>query len=379
MNTLRFILPLALTLLLSSGIAAAQDKDGFLMSIEKRDFGAADGTPVTQYLMTNRSGLQARLMTYGATWTHMLVPDREGRLGDVLLGFDTLQPYLDGHPYFGTTTGRVANRIARGKFVLDGKPYSLATNNGPNHLHGGLKGLDKVVWQADALETPDGPAVKFTHTDPDGANGYPGTVKMEVVYTLTQDDEMRIDYKAVADKPTPINLTNHAYFNLGTPASGTVLDHVLELNADRFTPVDETLIPTGDIAPVGGTAMDFTTPAPIGKNIEKVGKNPTGYDHNYVLRGGKAGENRLVARASDPQSGRTLEIWSDQPGVQFYSGNFLDGSLTGKGGVVYRKHQGFCLETQHFPDSINRPNFPDTVLRPGQVYRTTTVHKFSAK
>lgn len=349
------------------------------MTIEQRAFGTtAEGEAVEQYVLTNRNGLQAWLMTYGATWTHMLVPDREGRLGDVLLGFDSLEPYLAGNPYFGSTTGRVANRIAGGKFSLDGRDYELATNNGPNHLHGGVMGLDKVIWKAEALDTESGPAVKFTHTDPDGANGYPGTVAMEVVYTLTHDDEMRIDYRATTDQPTPINLTNHAYFNLGTPASGTVLDHLLTLDASRYTPVDDTLIPTGEIAPVNGTPMDFTEPTAIGLRVDEVGPEPTGYDHNWVLEG-DTGSLRRAARIVDPQSGRALEIWTDQPGIQFYSGNFLDGTITGKDGVVYEKHQGFCLETQHFPDSVNQPQFPSTILRPGEEYRTTTVHRFMTR
>lgn len=365
------MLGLAVTLALSNA-ALGEHAMG---KIEKRAFGKTnEGTPVEQYILTNEHGLQARIMTYGATWTHMVVPDRAGVKGDILLGFETLEPYLAGHPYFGSIAGRVANRIAKGKFSLDGKSYTLATNNGPNHLHGGEKGTDKAVWQAEAYPTDEGPALKLTHTDPDGHNGYPGNVKMQVIYTLTNDDEMRIDYLATTDKATPINLTNHAYFNLHTPAKGSILDHLLWLNADRFTPVDDTLIPTGEIASVKGGAFDFTAPAPIGKNIEKAG----GYDHNFVLNGPE-GQQKDVARVVDPDSGRVLEIRSDQPGVQFYSGNFLDGSITGKSGVVYQKHHGFCLETQHFPNSINQPNFPNTVLRPGQEYRTTTVHKFTVE
>lgn len=342
--------------------------------VVKTPFGQTrEGVSVEQYTLTNGNGLSAKVMTYGATWTHMLAPDREGKLGDVLLGFDTLEPYLGEHPYFGVTVGRVGNRIARGRFRLDGKTYQLAVNNGPNHLHGGLKGFDKVVWRAEPVGEN---SVRFTSTDPDGSNGYPGTVETTVTYTLTEDDELRIDYTATTDQATPINLTNHAYFNLGTPASGTVLDHRLRLFADRFTPVDDTLIPTGRIVAVVGTPMDFTRARPIGSRIEQVGKDPTGYDHNYVVNG-QEGDFKPVARVVDPQTGRQLEIFSDQPGVQFYSGNFLDGTIKGKDGIVYRKHHGFCLETQHFPDSVNHANFPSVILRPGRTYRTSTVHRFS--
>ncbi len=342
--------------------------------VVKTAFGQTkEGVAVEQFTLTNGHGVTARLMTYGATWTHMLVPDKDGKLGDVLLGFDTLEPYLAEHPYFGVTVGRVGNRIARGRFTLDGKTYQLAVNNGPNHLHGGLEGFDKVVWKAEPLEDN---AVKFTYTDPDGSNGYPGTVSATVVYTLTEQDELRIDYTATTDQATPINLTNHAYFNLGTAASGTILDHQLQIFADRFTPVDDTLIPTGVIAAVRDTPMDFTRPRTIGSRISQVGANPTGYDHNYVLNGPQ-GDFKKVARVRDPQSGRRLEILSDQPGVQFYTGNFLDGSLKGKDGVVYQKNYGFCLETQHFPDSVHHGNFPSIILRPGQTYRTSTVHRFS--
>lgn len=343
--------------------------------VEKIEFGLAHGQPVQQYVLTNKHGLQARLMTYGATWTHMLVPDRGGVMGDVLLGFDTLDPYLKEQPYFGATVGRVANRIARGKFTLDGKDYALATNNGPNALHGGLQGYDKVVWEAQEVERKEGPAVKFSYTDPAGHNGYPGEVKNQVMFTLTDSDELRIDYTASTDKNTPINLTNHAYFNLNTPTNGDVLEHVVTINADRYTPVDDTLIPTGAIEPVVATPFNFTTPKSIGRDVEKVGSNPTGYDHNYVLNA-RSTPLGLAATVTEPKSGRVLEVYTDQPGLQFYTGNFLDGSLTGKSGVVYRKHSGFCMETQHFPDSIHQPSFPNTVLHPGETFRSSTVYKF---
>ena len=359
-------------------IVGCQSKSGNnKMPITKSEFGkTADGTSIEQYTLRNKNGLEARVMTYGATWTHMLTPDRSGKLGDVVLGFDTLDKYLAGHPFFGSTTGRVANRIARGKFTLDGKEYTLATNNGPNHLHGGPKGLDKVIWKARPIENKN--AVEFTYTDPDGSNGYPGTLNIAVVYTLTDNDELRVDYTATTDKATPINLTNHAYFNLHDPAKGPILDHVLHLNADRYTPTDDTLIPTGQLAPVQGTPVDFTRPTPIGARITQVGKAPNeGYDHNFVING-TAGQVRLAARVTDPDTGRVMEIHTDQPGVQLYTGNFLDGSR-GKGGVAYKKHDAFCLETQHFPDSINQPKFPSTVLRPGQTYKTSTIHRFSVQ
>lgn len=366
------LLPLALTVLMA--LPGAADP-----SVERRDFGTTnDGQAVEQFILRNARGAEARVMTYGATWTHMIVPDRHGKMGDVLLGFDTLDPYLGEHPYFGSTVGRYANRIARGKFELDGKTYTLATNNGPNHLHGGLKGLDKVVWEAEEIQSQDGPSVRFHYVDPDGSNGYPGTLKTQVVFTLTDNNEMRIDYKASTDAPTPINLTNHAYFNLHGPANGNVLDHVVRLFAERYTPVDSTLIPTGKIERVADTPFDFRSPKPIGMQVDQVGSNPTGYDHNFVLNGR---DTRLAEAAwvADPDSGRTLEVFTDQPGIQFYSGNFLDGSLRGKGGVVYKKHYGFCLETQHFPDSPNQPNFPTTILRPGQTYRTTTMYRFGTE
>jgi len=272
--------------------------------------------------------------------------------------------------------GRYANRIANARFTLDGRTYTLAANDGPHALHGGRKGFDKVVWAAEPVPVPHGVAVRFSYTSPDGEEGYPGNLKARVTYTLTDDNELRMDYEATTDKPTVVNLTNHTYWNLA--GGGAIYDHELTLHADHFTPVDTTLIPTGEIAPVAGTPMDFTRPKPIGRDLKRLTNQPQGYDHNFVLRGG-GGKLAPCATIYEPRTGRVLEIWTDQPGVQFYSGNFLDGTLTGKGGRVYRQHHGFCLETQHFPDSPNQPKFPSTVLRPGQVYRTTTVHKFSAR
>jgi aldose 1-epimerase len=343
-------------------------------SVQKTGFGTMpDGTSVDLYTLTNANGLIAKITTYGTIITELHVPDRHGRLGDVVLGFDNLAQYLKGHPHFGCTTGRVANRIARGQFTLEGKTYKLAINNGPNHLHGGLKGFDKQVWKA---EPELGTAVQFTYTSPNGEEGYPGTLKVSVLMTLTDADELRIDYNATADKATPVNLTNHSYFNLA--GGGDVLTHQLMIAADHYTATDPNLIPTGEIKPVNGTPLDFTSPKPIGARFSQLKTDPPGYDHNFVLNsGGKA--LGLAARVYEPRSGRILEVHATQPGVQLYTANWLDGSLTGKRGMVYRRHAGVCLETQHFPDSVNQPNFPSIILRPGEFYRQTTVHKFSAR
>ncbi len=347
-------------------------------SVERMDFGkTAEGTPVELYVLTNGK-MTAKVMSYGAILTELLVPDRNGKIGDVVLGFDNLAAYLAGHPHFGATTGRVANRIAKGQFTLDGKEYKLAVNNGPNSLHGGLKGFDKKVWKAEDASGPAGPAVKLTYTSPDGEEGYPGNLTATVTYTVTADQELKIDYTAVTDKATPVNLTNHSYFNLGGPEAGDILGHELTLLAEEFTPADETLIPTGKLAPVKGTPLDFTTPTPIGARLDQLKGDPLGYDHNYVLRGdGKT--PALGARVFDPGSGRVLEMFTTEPGVQLYTANFLDGKLTGKGGVAYKKHHAFCLEAQHFPDSVHHDNFPSTILRPGEKYMQTTIYKFSTR
>jgi aldose 1-epimerase len=331
----------------------------------------ADGTPVELFTLTNSSGLVAKITNYGTILTEMHVPDRSGKMGDVVLGFDNLQQYLKGHPYFGCTVGRVANRIAKGQFTLEAKSYRLAVNNGPNHLHGGLKGFDKVVWKA---EPQNGATVKFSYTSADGEEGYPGQIDVTVLMTLTEKNELTIEYTATATKPTPVNLTNHSYFNLA--GSGDVLNHELMIAADHFTPKDQNSIPTGEIKAVKGTPMDFTQPHAIGSRFSQLTEKPAGYDHNYVLNGGGKSLS-LAARAFEPRSGRVLEISTTEPGVQLYTSNYLDGSLTGKNGVVYRQHCGFCLETQHFPDSVNHANFPSTILHPGHTYRQTTVHKFA--
>jgi aldose 1-epimerase len=342
------------------------------VSLQQSSFGKLpDGTAVELYTLTNASGLIAKVTSFGTIITELHVPDRHGKLGDVVLGFDNLVQYLGKHPYFGCTVGRVANRIAKGKFTIDGKTYTLAINNGSNHLHGGLNGFDKAVWKA---EPQPGTAVKFSYTSVDGEEGYPGKLDLSVLLTLTDANELRIDYTATTDKPTPINLTNHSYFNLA--GRGSVLDHELMLAADAYTPTDGELIPTGEIKPVKGTAMDFTSPKPIGSRISQLGNQEAGYDHNFVLNnGGKS--LALAARVYEPSSGRVMEVHTTEPGIQLYTANYLDGSLKGKGGVVYGRQTAFCLETQHFPDSVNQPRFPSTILRPGQTYRQTTVHRFT--
>jgi len=342
--------------------------------IQKASFGhARDGTAVDLFTLTNANGLVAKITNYGTIITELHVPDRQGKLGDIVQGFDNLGQYLQTHPYFGCTVGRVANRIAKGKFTLDGKNYALAVNNGPNHLHGGLKGFDKVVWRA---EPQPGASVKFTYTSADGEEGYPGKLDVTVVMTLTDSNELHIDYTASTDKPTPVNLTNHSYFNLA--GQGGVLGHELMLAADHYTPSDATLIPTGEIKSVKGTPLDFTAPRALGSRIGELKNDERGYDHNFVINNGSK-NLVLAARVYEPKTGRLMEVHTTEPGIQLYTANYLDGSLTGKGGMVYRKHSAFCLETQHYPDSVNKPNFPSTILRPGQTYRQTTVHKFAAR
>ena len=376
---------IALLLVLSllsacSYIPFSSPKESLPMTLTQASFGkTTDGQEITQYTFTN-AGITAKVIDYGAILTELHVPDAKGNVADVVLGFDNVKQYETESPYFGATTGRVANRIAKGKFTLDGKEYTLATNNAPNHLHGGIVGFNKKIWKAETLKTIEGPAVKFSYTSPDGEEGYPGNLAVEVTYTLTKDAELRVDYKATTDKATPINLTHHTYFNLAGQGNGTILNHELKLTADHYTPVDATLIPTGNIAKVEGTVFDFRRPAPIGGRIhllkgDAATKDPGGYDLNYVLNN-QTGKVALAAKLHDPSTGRIMEIWTDEPGIQFYTGNFLDGSLTGKAGKVYQKHFGLCLETQHYPDSINQPKFPSTVLKPGETYTQTCVHKF---
>lgn len=342
------------------------------------DYGlTGGGEPVRMHLLSNGLGVRAKVMDYGATLTELHVPDRNGIFADVVLGFDRLEDYLRGHPFFGSTTGRVANRIAKGQFTLNGRTYTLAVNNGPNHLHGGINGLDKRVWTATLHSDNQSAAVEFFYRSPDGEEGYPGNLEVRVRYTLTEDGELRIDYAATTDRATPVNLTNHSYFNLKGEGMGDILDHCLEVNADHFTPTDPTDIPTGEIAPVRGTIFDFSVPTAIGARIgELAAAPPWGYDHNFVLNPALERTSRRVARVTEPMSGRVMEVYSDQPGVQFYTGNHLDGSLVGKRGTPYQKHAGFCLETQHFPDSVNHPQFPSVVLEPGETFTSFTRHCF---
>ncbi|OJW18775.1 MAG: galactose mutarotase [Planctomycetales bacterium 71-10] len=346
--------------------------------MSKMGFGKTkDGEAVDLYTLRNGK-ITVKVATYGATVVAIEAPDRDGKVADVTLGFDSLDGYLGEHPYFGATVGRVANRIAKGKFTLDGEAYSLAINNPPNTLHGGVKGFNRVVWKAEPVDSPEGPAVKMTYTSKDGEEGYPGTLTTAVTFTVTADDALKIDYAATTDKATPLNLSNHAYFNLGGDTDSSILDHELTLAASKYTPVDDTLIPTGAIDPVEGTPLDFRKATAIGARIAELEGEPGGYDHNVVLDS-KGGSLAFAARVYDPKTGRVVEMSTTEPGVQFYSGNFLDGSNVGKKGRVYKKHHGLCLEAQHFPDSIHHANFPDSVLRPGETYKQTTVYKFSAR
>lgn len=350
--------------------------------IVRRPFGqTSDGEAVELYTLTNANGMEVAITTYGGIVVSLTAPDRDGHYADVVLGFDDLDGYLAGHPYFGAIVGRYANRIAKGTFSLDGKEYTLATNDGENHLHGGDEGFDKKVWRGRGVIGGKGIHLILDYTSPAGEEGYPGTLDVMVVYTLTHDDELKIDYKATTDKATPVNVTNHSYFNLRGQGTGDILGHELMISADRFTPVDETLIPTGELRPVEGTPFDFRKPTAIGARIEADNQQLEyggGYDHNFVLKR-EGDELALAARVHEPKTGRMMEVYTTEPGVQFYSGNFLDGSNVGKGGKVYDFRDGFCLETQHFPDSPNQPDFPSTILRPGEEYSTTTVYKFFAK
>jgi aldose 1-epimerase len=352
------------------------------MGIEKQPFGKTpDGTSVDLYTLTNDNGMIVKIMNYGGTVTSLIVPDRNGKMGDVVLGYDNLDGYLKNNPYFGSIIGRYANRIAKGRFILNGIEYKLAQNNGENHLHGGIKGFDKVVWNAKEVKTGNGVGVELSYLSKDGEEGYPGNLSVTVTYILTNNNELKINYLATTDKDTVVNLTHHSYFNLAGAGEGDILGHELMINADKFTPVDKNLIPTGELRSVKGTPMDFTQPTPIGARINQEDEQlifGKGYDHNWVLNLVDGALTR-VARVYEPKTGRVMEVFTTEPGMQFYSGNFLDGTITGKGGKVYYQRYGFCLETQHFPDSPNKPQFPSTVLKPGQTYKTTTIYQFSTK
>jgi aldose 1-epimerase len=346
-------------------------------SVAEDGYGEVDGEKITQYTLTNPSGMIVKIINYGGTVTDIITPDKNGKMGDVVLGYDSLSGYLQtGNPYFGCLVGRYANRIANAKFTLDGKEYTLAANNNGNTLHGGVKGFDKRVWKASDINTDSVSSIKFTYDSKDMEEGYPGNLHTEVVYTVTKDNELKIEYSATTDKPTPVNLTNHCYFNLSAGTDSTILDHELMLKANQYTPVNDKLIPTGKIEDVKGRPMDFTTAKKIGKEIAQV---PGGYDHNWVFQ---KPENRfdMIASLYHQASGRFMEVYTTEPGIQFYSGNFLDGSLKNtRGGAKYVKHAGLCLETQHFPDSPNQPSFPNTILRPGETYQQITVYKFSTR
>ncbi|MBL7134858.1 MAG: galactose mutarotase [Phycisphaerae bacterium] len=351
------------------------------MGVSSKPFGVTgDGEQVELFTLTNARGHAVRITNYGAIVTHLEVPDRDGEVADVVLGFDTLDEYLASHPYFGAVVGRLGNRLAGGKFTLDGLEYTIAQNDGPNSLHGGLKGFDKVLWQAEPRETPDGPALVLSYVSADGEEGYPGELSVRVTYTWTNRDVFRVEYQAETTKPTVLNVTQHSYFNLAGAGAGDVLGHELQIFGDRFTPIDETLIPTGELRGVAGTPLDFRTPHVFGERIgadDEQLANGGGYDHNYVLNSADGSLARAV-RVVEPTTGRAMEVWTTEPGVQLYSGNFLDSANVGKSGKTYHKHYGFCLETQHFPDSPNHPEFPSVVLRPGQTWRTTTEFRFSA-
>ncbi len=351
----------------------------FSPSVSIADFGSTpDGESVRIYTLTNSGGIELRIITYGGIIVSLRTPDRDGNFDDIVLGFDSLDGYLAKHPFFGTLVGRYANRISNGRFTLDGVEYKLVRNNGDNHIHGGIKGFDKVVWRGRSFEDEDGVGIVLEYTSADGEEGYPGKLDVQVTYTLNGNNELVCDYRAITDRATPINLTQHSYFNLAGQGTGNVLRHILELNAEAFTPIDAELIPTGEIRPVEGTPFDFRTEMPIGARInspEEQIQLGGGYDHNFVLD--QTGEGpSLAARVREPMSGRVMEVHTTEPGVQLYTGNFLDGTLTGKGGRVYERRFGFCLETQHYPDSPNRPDFPSTILRPGETYESRTVFKF---
>ena len=338
-------------------------------------FGNTDGKAITEYTLKNASGVQVSIINYGGTITKLITPDKKGTMGDVVLGYENLEGFLQkGNPFFGALIGRYGNRIAGGKFTLDGKTYTLAQNNNGQSLHGGNKGFDKVVW--DAKKPAGDSSLELTYVSKDGEEGYPGTLNVKVVYTVTAANELKIDYTATTDKATPVNLTNHAYFNLSAGADSTILNHELQIDADKYIPVNDVLIPTGQIADVQGTPMDFRTAKPVGRDIAQV---KGGYDHNWVLN--KKGDGLAkVASVYEPTSGRYMEVFTTQPGLQFYSGNFLDGTLTNtKGGQKYVQHAALCLETQHFPDSPNQPSFPSTILKPGETYHQVTVYKFGTK
>ena len=366
---------LLLLLLVSTVVAAAAQ-------VTKESFGkTSDGQQVDLYTLRNTRGAEAKITNYGAIVTSLKVADRNGKFDDVVLGFNDFDSYLKNDPYFGAIVGRYGNRIAKGRFTLNGVEYKLATNNGENHLHGGIKGFDKVVWTGRELKSPAGPAVVMTYLSKDGEEGYPGNLDVRVVYTLTNNNELKIDYTATTDKDTVANLTHHSYFNLAGEGNGDILNHLVTINANRFVPTDAGSIPTGKLMNVAGTPFDFLKPMGIGVRINQDHeqlKFGSGYDHTWVING-RPGVMRLAASAYEATSGRVMQVWTTEPGVQFYTGNFLDGTKTGKSGKVYERRFGFCFETQHYPDSPNHPSFPTTTLKKGQTFKSTTIYRFSTR
>jgi aldose 1-epimerase len=344
------------------------------MLIEKKSFAAGG---INQYTLGNDEGASVSILDYGGIVTHLNVPDKAGKLGDVVLGFDAIEPYQMQSPYFGAIIGRVGNRIAHGMFSVEGRRFCTPINNGPNSLHGGFLGYDKRMWIADTAVTPDGPSLRLTLTDPDGSEGFPGTVAITVIYSLTSGNALKIQYYATTDQPTPINLTNHSYFNLKDAGKSDVLGHEMKVYGQQYVPVDATLIPTGQLAPLAGSAIDFRSPKPIGRDLIAMGGDPAGYDHCIVLDHPNGSLGKAV-EVYEPETGRFMTVWTTEPGVQFYSGNFLNGSIKGKGGTVYRRHAALALECEHFPDAVNHPEFPETILRPGEVYRQVTEYRFTA-
>jgi aldose 1-epimerase len=352
-------------------------------NIMKAEFGKLpNGQSADIYTLTNGRGMKMKVTNYGGIIVSFTVPDRDGNPGDVVLGYDKLENYLEDSPYFGAIIGRYGNRIGGSKFMLDGVEYSLAANDGANHLHGGIKGFDKILWHAQPFRNDSGVGLIFTYLGKDGEEGYPGNLSVKITYTLSNDNSLRLNYEAISDKPTICNLTHHSYFNLAGHGNGDILNHILMINADQFTPVDEGLIPTGELLSVKGTPFDFRQPAAIGARINEENqqlKYGRGYDHNWVLNRQTEKDLELAATLYDPSTGRFMEVWTQEPGIQFYCGNFLNGSNVGKDGIAYEYRTGLCLETQHFPDSPNKPDFPSVTIRPGEVYKSATVYKFSVK
>ncbi|MCS1408788.1 MAG: Aldose 1-epimerase [Verrucomicrobia subdivision 3 bacterium] len=347
--------------------------------METASFGTTEtGDEAQLFTLRTSNGLVVKITNFGAAVTEVHVPDRNGTFADVTLGFHNLTSYLKNDPFFGVVVGRYANRIVKGRFKLGGQTYQLATNNGSNHLHGGIAGFNKKLWNATSFESAEASGVSLHYTSPDGEEGYPGNVHLELTYSLNEANELKIDYRATSDQPTPLNLTNHAYWNLGGEHSGHIGDHLLTIHATHHTPTDSELIPTGEIRLVAGSPLDFRQPKAIGRDINQVGGRPLGYDHNFVLNKSQAGALELAATVTHPTTGRQLDVLTTEPALQFYTGNFLDGTLIGKSGTPYESQHGFCLECQHFPDSPNHPHFPSTILNPGQEYTQTTVHRFSS-